>query len=187
MPKTSLVELCWPLFEAPVPLAEVSVFDFDDTLVHTTSHIYLTTSDGRSVKLTPAEYAVYDAQPGDEFDFSDFQQVISPKPISRMILKLQYAIRALGPDNVFILTARGSAEPVERFLSGLGIDGIRVVALGDSNPQRKADVIRDEILDRGAKIIRFYDDSAKNVQAVRDLRRDPSVPRDVQIITTRIK
>lgn len=182
----SLRELCRPLFEAAMP-AEVNVFDFDDTLVHTTSHIYLTTRDGKSAKMTPAEYAVYDPQPGDEFDFSDFQQVISPQPISHMILKLQYAIRGLGPDNVFILTARGSAEPIERFLNGLGISGIRVVALGDSNPQRKADVIRDEIVDRGVQIVKFFDDSAKNIAAVRALRRDPAVPRNVQIIATRIK
>lgn len=184
--QSSLRELCWPLFEAAKP-AEVNVFDFDDTLVHTTSHIYLTTRDGRSVKMTPAEYAVYEPQPGDEFDFSDFQQVISPQPINHMILKLQYAIRSLGPDNVFILTARGSAEPIERFLDSLGVRGIRIVALGDSNPQRKADVIRDEIVERGVKLIKFYDDSAKNIAAVRELRRDPAVPRDVQIIATRIK
>lgn len=182
----SLRELCSSLLEAAIP-AEVNVFDFDDTLVHTTSHIYLTTRDGKNVKMTPAEYAVYDPQPGDEFDFSDFQQVVSPQPISHMILKLKYAMRNLGPDNVFILTARGAAEPIQRFLEGLGISGIRIVALGDSNPQRKADVIRDEILERNVQLVKFYDDSAKNIAAVRALRRDPAVPKNVQIIATRIK
>jgi phosphoglycolate phosphatase-like HAD superfamily hydrolase len=168
-------------------VAEVNIFDFDDTLVKTKSHIYLTTRDGRSVKMTPAEYAVYDPQTGDEFDFSDFQQVVGPQPINHMILKLQYAIRNLGHDNVFILTARGSAEPIERFLNSVGVSGIRIVALGDSNPQRKADVIRDEIVERGVRLIKFYDDSMKNIVAVRDLRRDPAIPREVQIIATRIK
>ena len=173
------------LVEAPV-VAEVDIFDFDDTLVKTKSHIYLTTRDGEFVSLTPGEYAVYEPQPGDTFDFSDFEQVKSPTPISHMLLKLHYAIRNLGPANVFILTARGHAEPIRIFLEEMGVSGIDIIALGDSNPRAKAAIIRDEILSRGVKLVKFFDDSSKNVAAVKALRYDPEIPSDVRIISVKV-
>ena len=173
------------LFEAPV-VAEINVFDFDDTLVKTKSHIYLTTAAGESVALTPGEYAVYDPKPGDTFDYSDFEQVKNPSPISHMLLKLRYAIRTLGNRNVFILTARGAAEPIRMFLEELGISDIDIVALGNSDPLAKAEVIKDEILTRGVKLVKFYDDSFKNIAAVKALRYDEDIPEDVQIISVRV-
>jgi hypothetical protein len=167
-------------------VAEVNVFDFDDTLVKTKSHIYLTTVQGESIVLTPTEYAVYDSQPGDKFDYSDFEHVKSPSPIMHMLLKLRYAIRNLGSQNVFILTARGAADPIRMFLEEMGVSGVDIVALGTSDPQAKADVIRDEILTRGIKLVKFYDDSFKNIAAVKDLRNDPELPDDVQIIAVRV-
>jgi len=38
---------------------KLRVFDFDDTLVKTTSYIYITHKDGKTSKLTPGQYAVY--------------------------------------------------------------------------------------------------------------------------------
>ena len=183
--QTSLKSLYGTLFEAAA-VAEINVFDFDDTLVRTKSFIYLTTQEGKLISLTPGEYAVYEARPGDSFDFSDFHDVKNPTPISHMLLKLQYSIRNLGPNNVFILTARGHAEPIKRFLSDMGIDDIDVVALGSSDPMDKANVIKDEILNRRVKLVKFFDDSAKNVSAVKALKRDPQVPQDVRIISVRV-
>ena len=165
---------------------EINVFDFDDTLVKTKSHIYVTDFRGKSFSLTPQEYAVYEPKPGDSFDFSDFEDVRSPTLISHMILKLFYSIKTLGRQNVFILTARGAGEPIRKFLEGIGIMGADVVALGDSNPFAKSAVIKDEILRRGVNIVKFFDDSPKNIMAVRSLRKDPSIPSDVKIIAIRV-
>ena len=173
------------LFEAPM-VAEINVFDFDDTLVKTRSHIYLTTKDGESRSLTPGEYAVYEPKPGDSFDFSDFHHVKNPTPIMHMLLKLRYAIRTLGPDNVFILTARGNPGPIKTFLEEMGVSDIEVVALGNSDPQAKADVIKREILERDVQIVKFYDDSAKNVAAVKSLKFDSQIPRYVRIISVKV-
>ena len=49
---------------------KLRVFDFDDTLVKTTSYIYVT-NNGKKRKLTPGQYAIYKEKPGDEFDFKD--------------------------------------------------------------------------------------------------------------------
>jgi hypothetical protein len=103
-----------------------------------------------------------------------------------MLLKLKYAIRNLGIDNVFILTARGVSGPISRFLEEFGVEGIRIVALGSSDPFMKADVIKDQILTRGVKLVKFFDDSAKNVSAVKSLRLDPEIPKDVQIISVKV-
>ena len=51
---------------------KLSIFDFDDTLVSTNAKIHITHGDGEKETLTPAEYAVYEPQEGDEFDFSEF-------------------------------------------------------------------------------------------------------------------
>lgn len=156
---------------------EISVFDFDDTLVKTTSYIYMTRVNGERVKMTPAEYATYEPRRGDVFDFSDFEHVKSPTPIMHMLLKLQYAVRNLGTENVFILTARGNSAPIRAFLDDMGIPKIRIYAIGSGDPQGKADVIRREVISRRSRgrrvsVVRFYDDSAKNVAAVSDLQRE---------------
>ena len=62
---------------------KLRVFDFDDTLVKTTSFIYII-NNGKKTKLTPGEYAVYNEKPGDEFDFSDFQKVQDPNEIKKI-------------------------------------------------------------------------------------------------------
>lgn len=163
---------------------EINIFDFDDTLVRTDSRIYLRTEDGEISSLTPHEYATYEPQPGDKFDFSEFEDVKDPEPIMHMLLKMKMAIRDLGLDNVFVLTARGYPKPIQEFLEGVGVSGVRIVALGTSDPAAKAEAIRKEITSRGVTSVKFFDDSAKNIAAVKELRSEfPGV----QILAMRIK
>jgi len=63
------------------PGKKLRVFDFDDTLVKTDSHIYVKHADGKESKLTPGEYAVYEPKSDDQFDFSDFEKVQEPQEI----------------------------------------------------------------------------------------------------------
>jgi hypothetical protein len=155
---------------------EIHVFDFDDTLVKTNSKIYLTSRDelGNEIKksLTPREYAQYKRRDGDVFDYSDFEQVIEPQPVQSTMLKLRMAIQDFGEKNVFILTARGNPGPVREFLDSQGVPNIRIFAVGTSDPQAKAKVIEDEVLSRGIKRVKFYDDASKNIAAVKALRDD---------------
>ena len=162
---------------------EIHVFDFDDTLVRTNSRIRVKSSGG-DFFLSPQEYAKYKRRPGDVFDYSDFEQVIEPELIPSTFLKLKAAIDSNGNDNVFILTARGNPVPVKEFLSSVGVDGIRIFATGTSDPQAKARIIEDEVNSRRIKRVYFYDDAAKNIEAVKNLRR--RLP-DVEIVTTRMK
>jgi hypothetical protein len=171
---------------------EIHVFDFDDTLVKTKSKIYLTSRDevGNEVKTTlnPREYAQYERQRGDVFDYSDFEQVIEPEPVKPMMLNLMKSIHASGIDNVFILTARGNSTPVREFLNSQGVPEIRIFAVGTSDPKAKANVIKDEVLSRDdISEVTFYDDAAKNIMAVRALRASLPKIKNVKIKTIRVK
>lgn len=150
-------------------IKKLYVLDFDDTLVKTKSNIYVIHVDGTKETLTPAEYAVYEQKPGDKFDFSDFQKMLrKPNPINKNIKLLMRFMKAPN-SKVTILTARSLAFPIRYYLKKqYGID-VYTVALGDSNPQKKADWIEDHIK-KGYDDIFFMDDSPKNVHAVDRLK-----------------
>lgn len=146
------------------------VSDFDDTLAQTDSKVYLTRN-GQRIVMDPAQFATYEAQPGDVFDFSEFDQLINPKPIERFVKLIKHATAGKA-DKVVVLTARGHTLPVTQFLKMHGIDpaGVAVAALGDANPQKKAEYIEKQITADGYNRVAFIDDSKKNVDAVKLLR-----------------
>jgi phosphoglycolate phosphatase-like HAD superfamily hydrolase len=164
---------------------KLRVFDFDDVLVTTTSYIYVKNEkSGRSFKLTPGEYAVYTPKAGDVFDYSDFQKVNNPQLIKGYfeILK-RMATSNKGDRGVFILTARSAYKPVQKFIKDSGIRGVYVVALGDANPEKKADWIEQQIKDEGYDDVFFVDDSQKNIDVVKKrLRNYPTVKQKIQVV-----
>jgi len=174
-----------PFINAFKPINEAEgkklrVFDFDDTLVKTKSHIYVKHKDGKESKLTPGEYAIYEPKEGDAFNFSDFEKVKQPQEIKGVTKLLKTVARAEGERKVVILTARSAYEPVKNYLKDIGLEGIYVVALGDSDPQKKADWIEDKIK-KGYDDVFFIDDSHKNVSAVNKLKEKyPNLKMKVQ-------
>jgi hypothetical protein len=159
---------------------KLRIFDFDDSLVTTKSHIYVTHSNGKETVLTPGEYAVYVPKRGDIFDYSDFSQVKNPKLIKAYFEVLRRT--ASKNETVFILTARAAYKPVKQFIDSTGIRNVYVVALGDSNPEKKADWIEDKIKSAGYDDVYFIDDSPKNIDAVRKrLSKYPNVKSRLQL------
>lgn len=151
------------------------VFDFDDTLVKTDAMVGITdVGTGNKKWITPGQYATYEKRNEDQFDFSQFDDLINPKSISwtKKILKNVYEKR--GPGSVAILTARGSEsnQKIQSFLGDLGFSGIEIVTLGSSNPQDKADWIDHQIKSKNLSEVEFFDDSHKNVAAVLNLRKN---------------
>ena len=165
---------------------KLRVFDFDDTLVKTTSFIYVTHADGRKSKLTPGEYAVYKERPGDVFDYTDFQKVSNPKLIKGYFELLKRMSASDGGRTIYILTARSAYKPVYNFIRDLGIRNLHVVALGDADPEKKADWIEAKVRDEGYDDIFFVDDSLKNVDAVRKrLRLYPNIKQKIQHVKSK--
>lgn len=161
---------------------KLRVFDFDDTLVKTTSYIYVTHKNGKTSKLTPGQYAVYKEQPGDSFNFEDFEEVKNPKKIKGYFELLRRMVRD-SSRAVYILTARSAYKPVYNFIKDSGIKDVFVVALGDNNPETKADWIEKEIKNSGYDNIYFVDDSQKNVDAVRKrLDKYPTIRKKIQLV-----
>jgi phosphoglycolate phosphatase-like HAD superfamily hydrolase len=164
---------------------KLRIFDFDDSIVTTTSYIYVNNEKtGKKFRLTPGEYAVYVPKPGDVFDYSDFQKVQNPKLIKGYFEILRrMAAKADGDRRVYILTARSAYKPVHKFIKDSGIRNVYVVALGDANPEKKADWIEDKVKDEGYDDVFFVDDSQKNIDAVKKrLRAYPNVKQKIQVV-----
>ena len=161
---------------------KLRVFDLDDTLVKTSSKVHVSKASGEVIHLTPAEYAVYEKEPGDEFDYSDFEGLVSPKAIGWTTTILKRVVNKHGTDAAVILTARGNEEPAREFFRINKIPEIPVVALGDSDPEMKAQWIKMVAMKFGYKEIEFFDDSPKNIAAVQRIK----VP-GVKIIARLIK
>jgi hypothetical protein len=179
-----------PMFNAFLPINEdelpkgkkLRVFDFDDTLVNTKSHIYITHGNGKKSTLTPGEYAIYEPKSDDRFDFSDFEEVKQPQEIKGVTKLLRAVHGASGDRKTVILTARSAYKPVKDYLKDIGLQGIYVVALADANPQKKADWISDKIKS-GYNDVFFIDDSHKNVTAVSALKqKHPEVKLKVRTV-----
>ncbi len=88
-----------------------------------------------------------------------------------------------------IFCSASSSEPsncvlaaVRKFLKDVGFSNVYVVALGDSNPQKKADWIQSQI-QKGYNDILFLDDSPKNVKVVKKLKQKyPNIKMDARVV-----
>ena len=156
---------------------KLRIFDFDDTLVKSNSKIYVTNK-GKKKTLSTGEYAVYKKKPGDEFDFSDFSKIIEPKQIKAMFKVFQNIYKASGNRRLTILTARAAYKPVRQFFKDIGYD-VYVIALSSSNPKDKSDWVETQIK-KGYDDILFFDDSRKNIEAVKKLEKKYS---DIKMTT----
>lgn len=146
------------------------VFDFDDTLVVTDAKVWVTDAVGTKFSLTPGEFAVYEKQPGDLMDYAEFKQLINPRAIAWTGRILRNVYDKYGPDGLIILSARSTPEPIVQFLNDIGLHGIEVKALDNADPKVKAAWIDHWIRDRGLDYVEFFDDSHKNIAAVKELK-----------------
>lgn len=146
------------------------VLDFDDTMAHTKAKVIISKSDGRTISMTPAEYAVYTKEPGDVFDYSEFDALINPRENKWVTNILRFMVAKHGINSAVVLTARGSSEPVAEFLRMFHLPKIPIVALGDSHPDRKKQWILYVAKKMNYDVIEFFDDSHKNIKAVEELK-----------------
>jgi hypothetical protein len=146
------------------------VFDFDDTLVKTDAVVHVTRSDGSTFDMVPGEFAAYDKQLGETFDYRDFTKLINPRAIvwTNRILHNVYAHH--GPNGIVVLSARSTTAPIEQFLHSTGLRGIETVALGTPTAEAKAAWIDARIRRDSLDVVECFDDSHKTVVAIRALQ-----------------
>ena len=119
---------------------KLRIFDFDDTLIKVNSSIHVKNNEKKFV-LTPAEFAVYNPKKGDVFNFKEFNAIIKTFAPIQTNLKLLKQSAESPTTKTTILTARLLGYPVKYFLKkNFGLD-IYVIALGSSDPQKKANYI----------------------------------------------
>ncbi len=172
---------------------KLRVLDFDDTIASTVEKVRIETPEGYKM-ITSSEFATYDLGPGEYIDsdiaFSEFDKVdvdqASPVPFISDLLK-KFAGPA-GTSKLLILTARGpEVEPfVMDFLEKrLGIsspaDRIDFAGVQSKEPEDKVKVIQS-YLDSHPTIefVSFYDDSGKNVKAVKDFLNTRGIRGDIR-------
>jgi hypothetical protein len=148
-------------------MSTLHIFDFDDTLIRSDSMIYITHSDGTQDTLTSEEYAKYKDQPGDQFDFSDFDNYPhNAKIIEEVFAELRSAIALDGPSSVVILTARSNPVPVQQFLEDNNIMGIEIKAAGTASSMAKARYVLDRLKNENFDEVRVFEDNAKNIRTI---------------------
>lgn len=175
----------------------LTIFDIDDTLLHTTAKIKVV-KDGEIVRtLTNQEFNNYELQPGEEYDFGEFRNAEKfrqeSQPIRPMIAKLKAILNNAGSSRVIMLTARADFDDKDTFLQtfkDLGIDMSRVHVHragnlpGNENPAYKKAVWVRRYLDTGKySRVRLYDDSRTNLRVFKELEREyPDVKFDAYYV-----
>ena len=146
----------------------LTIFDFDDTLFTTDAQVGIIKR-GEGVRyITPAEYAGYSPDPDEEIDFSQFQNYpLNPKPIEKTVAELRRAVLKNGIDSVFIVTARGESEPIEKVLENFGMPPVEIIAVASSNPEMKSDFVEKEAISGEYTSVVLFEDNFNNIKSIK--------------------
>ena len=149
-----------------------TIFDFDDTVATSNSQVIVIKKDGTQYTITPAEFAKKGERlllEGNEFDFSQFNDVIDGKP-GPFFEKLKKRIEKFGNENVYILTARPKESQLA-ILEWLRSNGIylkqeNITGLGNSTALAKAEFVVGLVQEKGLTNVHFADDAVNNVETM---------------------
>lgn len=162
----------------------LTIFDIDDTLLHTTAQIKVVQNGKIVRKLNNQEFNTYQLKPGEKFDFGEFRDAEKfrreSQPIRPMIAKLKAILKNAGNNRVIMLTARADFDDKNKVLATFGRYGIDMSRVhiyragnlpGDAIPAEKKAVIVRKFLDSGLyNRVRLYDDSMSNLRVFKDLK-----------------
>jgi ribosomal protein S18 acetylase RimI-like enzyme len=168
------------------PKQGLTIFDIDDTLLHTTAQIRVV-KNGQTVReLTNQQFNTYTLAPGEEFDFGEFRSAEKfnqeSQPIPQMINLLKNILQHAANHKVIMLTARADFDNRDLFLktfTDLGIDMSRVHVHragnlpGDDHPAEKKAIWVRRYLDSGYyNRVRLFDDSMSNLRVFNSLKTE---------------
>lgn len=160
------------------------IFDIDDTLVHTQTKVHVV-KDGRIThSLNSHEFTHYKLQPGEHFDFGDFQNAReffeNAKPIIPMINQLKQDINT--GNTVVMVTARSDFNDRELFLDtfrkyGVNMNKVHVHRAGNlagkmATEEKKKIIIRNLLSKHPYTKAIMYDDAIPNLEAFVALKEE---------------
>jgi hypothetical protein len=175
--RRQLKKLIYEITVRQTQTLKLRVLDFDDTIAHTGEKVKLYTPDGYRM-LSSDEYAVYEPQQGEYYDessFDEFSRVDAEKavPVPAVFKILGNFVSAEeGARIILILTARKQEveQDVRIFLRNNGLDDTNIdfVGVGSSDPLEKVEIIDQYVKNYDIDFVSFFDDSIKNVTAVKE-------------------
>ena len=141
---------------------DLYIFDFDDTLAVTDSRVKVIRN-GQEILMTSREFAHFPFDPAtDQLDFGDFQRAQGTL-IKDTVAEMQRAMQD-GHD-VFIVTARAIAGPVEEFLTNEIGSHPPVVATAGS--EGKTPWLQNQLNKEDYQRVVVYEDCKKNIRSLK--------------------
>ena len=162
---------------------ELNVYDFDDTLVQSkgTGSIYIVNKKlNTRVRRDAQDFHDIILKDSEELDLREVESHTGKK-LLKHFYKLKQDYKKLGSNGVAICTARSDASAIAVFLNNKKIFGVETVAVGDRFPSgefatisavRKKEFLREKIIKRELKILRFYDDNELNCIYAQELKKE---------------
>ena len=154
---------------------ELFIFDFDDTLAITDSRVRVV-RDGEDIWMTSREFANFPVTSSDTIDFGDFSRV-SGTLIKATIDLMQQAI--LDGADVHIVTARGIAEPVRKFLE-LEIGNAPPIS-ATSGSAGKVPWLENKLMSKNYERVVVYEDCEKNIRALKSTVENFNASNDTNV------
>ena len=145
---------------------DLYIFDFDDTLALTDSKVRIV-RDGKDILMSSRDFAYFQVKSTDEIDFSDFsraQGTLIKDTADIMLQKMKQG------EDVYIVTARAVAKPVEDWLTNEIGQCPPVVATSGS--EGKIPWLEDQLQQKPYGKVVVYEDCRKNIRNLKQVVED---------------
>lgn len=160
---------------------KILLFDVDDTLIKSDVKVHVIKNGEVIKKLSSTEYNSYKLQPGESFDYSEFEDedILNNRSV---FLKYWDTLQREYKDgtHIGILTARSNKDMFYRFFksNGITIKNELVFAINDPRLNLKGSTIEDrkaEVIKRlakwGYRTMVFFDDNEANLKTAKKLEK----------------
>lgn len=158
---------------------KILLFDVDDTLLKSDVQVHVVKGGKLLRKLSSAEYNLYKLQPGEDFDYVEFED---PKLLNDRSVFLKYwdtlQREYKNGTHIGILTARSNSDMFYDFFKNHGVTIKKELVFAINDPKlglkgntiedRKANAIK-RLIDWGYKTIVFFDDNVNNLKSAKKL------------------
>ena len=142
---------------------ELYIFDFDDTLALTDSKVRVVRN-GKDIFMSSRDFAHFQVKDSDTIDFSDFSRANGTliKDTADQMLKMMNE----GQD-VYIVTARSVAEPVEEWLQSEIGQAPEIIATSGS--AGKGPWLQRQLQSKSYDRVVVYEDCRNNIRSLKEV------------------
>lgn len=158
---------------------KILLFDVDDTLLKSEVQVHVVKGGKLLRKLSSSEYNSYKLQPGEDFDYVEFED---PKILNNKSVFLKYwdtlQREYKNGTHIGILTARSNSDMFYDLFKNHGVTIKKELVFAINDPKlglkgntiedRKANAIK-RLIDWGYKTIVFFDDNVNNLKSAKKL------------------